>query len=38
MPHIARARTDGAQGMPPGNMKEVAQNLATTQEEIQEVA
>src|ERR1700684_2222664 len=34
MPHISRARSEGAQGMPPGGgMKEVAQNLAATQEE-----
>lgn len=44
MPHIARARTDAPQGqpsmpsMPQPSMKDVAQNLATTQEEIQEVA
>jgi uncharacterized LabA/DUF88 family protein len=38
MPHISRARSEGAQGMPPSGMKEVAQNLATTQEEIQDVA
>src|SRR5277367_287920 len=31
MPHISRARTEGAQGAP--GMKEVAQNLATAQEE-----
>src|ERR1700751_6426375 len=36
MPHISRARTDGqAPGMP---MKEVAQNLETAQEAIEDVA
>ncbi len=39
MPHIARARTDGGQqGAPAANMKEVADNLSTTQEQIQDVA
>src|SRR6204780_3961270 len=40
MPHIARARTDNGQQQTTagGNMKEVAQNLATAQEEIQDVA
>jgi uncharacterized LabA/DUF88 family protein len=39
MPHIARARVEGApqQGSQP-SMKEVAQNLASTQEQIQDVA
>ena len=45
MPHIARARTDGGQGQqqpaqvqPQPSMKEVAQNLADTREEIEHVA
>ena len=39
MAHISRARAEGAQapGVQP-NMKEVAQNLANTQEQIQDVA
>jgi hypothetical protein len=46
MPHIARARIEGAAPMaggqptspPQPNMKDVAQNLATAQDEIQDVA
>jgi len=47
MPHIARARTDGAQGQPmmpaaqpqpQPSLKDVEQRLAETQEEIQDVA
>jgi len=46
MPHIARARTDAgpgqqqspAQAQPQPSMKEVAQNLAETQEQIEHVA
>jgi uncharacterized LabA/DUF88 family protein len=37
MPHIARARIDGQTNGQP-NMKEVAENLQTAQEEIQHVA
>src|SRR6202789_4463688 len=37
MPHISRARAENPQQQG-GSMKEVAQNLATTQEEIQDVA
>src|ERR1700743_2306006 len=42
MPHISRARSEGAPSTQPGgnpmHLKEVAQNLATTTEEIQDVA
>src|ERR1700733_12679805 len=38
MAHISRARTDGQQGGVAAQMKDVTQNLASTQEEIAEVA
>jgi hypothetical protein len=38
MPHIARARIEGATPGAQPNMKDVAQNLETTQDEIQDVA
>jgi hypothetical protein len=38
MPHIARARTDGQQQGGQPNLKEVAQNMADTHEDIQDVA
>jgi hypothetical protein len=38
MAHIARSRTDGQQAGVQPNLKEVAQNLAAAQEQIQDVA